>query len=88
MFASDPDRKPQAAADLLAQLYGLTGRERALVGLLLEGFDLREAAGRLGVGMNTVRTHLRQVFEKTNTHRQAELVSLLLRSVVTLRRGN
>jgi DNA-binding CsgD family transcriptional regulator len=36
--------------------------------------------------MNTVRTHMRLVLEKTGTHRQAELVSLLLRSVVTLQR--
>ena len=50
--------------------------------LQLEGFDLRRAADRLGVAVHTVRTHLRLVFEKTNTHRQAELVRILLRGVV------
>ena len=34
----------------------------------------------MDVSFNTVRTHLRQIFDKTGTHRQAELVSLLLRS--------
>jgi len=82
VFVSDPERKPKPSPELLAQLYGLTARESALVALLLEGLDLRKAADRLGVTMNTVRTHLREVFEKTNTHRQAELVSILLRGVV------
>ena len=56
----------------------------ALAALLLEGVDLREAAERLGVGLWTVRAHLQQIFEKTGTHRQAELVSLLFRSAVGL----
>jgi DNA-binding CsgD family transcriptional regulator len=86
VFVSDPERAPRTPPEHLAELYGLTPRESALVALLLDGCDLREAAGRLGVSMNTVRTHMRLVLEKTGTHRQAELVSLLLRSVVTLQR--
>ncbi|HXG77769.1 MAG TPA: LuxR C-terminal-related transcriptional regulator [Methyloceanibacter sp.] len=91
VFISDPERNPHThththtPAGLLAELYGFTGRESALAQLLLEGFDVREAAARLGIGMTTVRTHLRQVFEKTGTHRQAELVSVLLPSVVALK---
>ena len=81
-FVSDPDLEPRPPLQLLAQLYGLTGREAALLGLLLTGMDLREAADRMDVSFNTVRTHLRQIFDKTGTHRQAELVSLFLRSIV------
>jgi DNA-binding CsgD family transcriptional regulator/PAS domain-containing protein len=85
IFVTDPESKIGAAADLLADIYKLTPREAALVGLLIEGYDLSTAADQLGIGMPTARTHLRLIFEKTHTHRQAELVSLLLRSVVTLR---
>jgi DNA-binding CsgD family transcriptional regulator/PAS domain-containing protein len=84
VLVSDPETRPQAAPELLAGLYGLTAREAALVALLLEGLDLHDAAERLALSMNTVRTHLRGVFTKTGTRRQAELVSLLLRSVVSL----
>jgi DNA-binding CsgD family transcriptional regulator len=87
LFVTDPERKPRPSPELLAQLYGLTTRESALVALLLEGLDLGAAAQRLDVQMNTVRTHLRQVFEKTNTHRQAELVGVLFRSVLTAADG-
>ena len=34
---------------------------------------------RLGVAVTTVRTHLTHIFEKTGVHRQAELISFLLR---------
>jgi DNA-binding CsgD family transcriptional regulator len=79
VFIDDPERERETPRDLLKQLYGLTGREAELAALLMEGADLQEAGRRLGVGMNTARTHLRIVFEKTDTHRQAELVRLMLR---------
>ncbi|MGB6431170.1 MAG: helix-turn-helix transcriptional regulator [Candidatus Acidiferrales bacterium] len=78
-FVTDPERQRQPIPDVLKRLYGLTPREAALAALLLQGIDLREAAEQLEVSMNTARTHLRLVFEKTDTHRQSELVHLLLR---------
>jgi len=79
VFITDPERKPETPVQLLRRLYGLTGREAALAGLLLHGSDLKNAAGQLGMSMNTARTHLRLIFEKTDTHRQSELMHLLLR---------
>ncbi|MBX9777920.1 MAG: LuxR C-terminal-related transcriptional regulator [Xanthobacteraceae bacterium] len=88
VMVSDPAAKPQAAPQLLSALYGLTRREAALVSLLLEGLDLRDAAERLGLAMNTVRTHLRAVFHKTGTRRQSELIGLLSRSIAMLGRAD
>jgi DNA-binding CsgD family transcriptional regulator len=79
VFVSDPEREPEAVPEMLRRLYGLTTREAEVAALLMQGIDLHEAAGQLGVGMNTARTHLRLIFEKTDTHRQSELVHLLLR---------
>ena len=79
VFAIDPERKSEPAPDLLRRLYGFTKHEALLADLLLQGADLREAAEKLGVSMNTVRTHLRVIFGKTDTRRQAELVRVLLR---------
>ena len=79
VFVTDPERKSEATPDLLKRLYGLTDREAAVAALLLQGMELHEAAQQLRVSMHTARTHLRLIFEKTDTHRQAELVRLLLR---------
>jgi DNA-binding CsgD family transcriptional regulator len=36
-----------------------------------------EVADALGIAETTVKFHLRQLFEKTGTHRQADLVKLV-----------
>jgi DNA-binding CsgD family transcriptional regulator len=79
IFITDPEREPEAVPEMLKRLYGLTTREAEVAGLLMQGIELREAAGQLEVSMHTVRTHLRLIFEKTDTHRQSELVHILLR---------
>jgi DNA-binding CsgD family transcriptional regulator len=62
---------------LLRQAFGLTEREAMLAAHLAEGGDLRSFATRHSLSINTVRPYLRSVFDKTGTHRQAELVRLL-----------
>jgi DNA-binding CsgD family transcriptional regulator len=75
---ADPERAPEADADLLARLYGFTGREAAVAALLLEGRSPREAADELAMTENTVRTHIRHVFDKTGVERLADLVRVLM----------
>lgn len=59
-----------------AQLYGLTNAEAKLLKALLEAGSLDKALGRLSIARNTAKTQLRQVFQKTGTRRQSELVRL------------
>ena len=59
--------------------------EADLVRLLAAGHPLEAAAELRGVTMNTVRSQLKQVFAKTDTKRQAELVRLVLTGVCTIR---
>jgi len=84
-FVTDPDREPEPAPEKLRRLYGLTAREAAIVGELVRGRDLHEAAERLDMSVHTARTLLRFAFRKTDTHRQSELVGLVLRSPEGLR---
>jgi DNA-binding CsgD family transcriptional regulator len=77
VFANDPDLNAKIPGALLAQLYRLTERETKLAVLLLEGLDLHEISEHMAVSIHTVRTHLRHLFEKTNTRRQAELIRRL-----------
>jgi DNA-binding CsgD family transcriptional regulator len=79
VFIGNPEQEARSPADLLRRLYGLTRAEARLAAILLQGKDLAEAAGELGVTMNTVRTQLRCVFDKTGARRQAEIVRILLR---------
>ena len=65
----------------LSQTFGLTPAEARLTRLLAEGTSLAEAAARLGLRRETARTRIKIIFEKTGTHRQAELVSLVMRAV-------
>jgi DNA-binding CsgD family transcriptional regulator len=75
---SDPERRPSVASDLLTGLYGLTPREAELATELAAGRSLAEAAGCLRITQETARAYLKQVFLKTGTRRQAELVTLVL----------
>ena len=63
--------------DLLCKQYGLTYAEARVAALLLEGYGLPQCAELLSVTIDTVRSHLRNIFLQTSTHRQAEFVSSL-----------
>jgi DNA-binding CsgD family transcriptional regulator len=52
--------------------------------LLAEGHALEEVASRRAVTINTARSQLKQVFAKTDTRRQGELVRLVLTGVASL----
>ena len=75
---ADPERAPEPDADLLARLYGFTAREAGVAALLLQGLSPNEAAGELAMTENTVRTHIRHLFDKTGVERLADLVRLLM----------
>jgi DNA-binding CsgD family transcriptional regulator len=75
---ADPERAPEPCADLIARLYGFTAREAGVAALLLRGLSPSEAAGKLAMTENTVRTHIRHLFDKTGVERLADLVRLLM----------
>ena len=72
--AVTPRPAPLAA---IAALFDLTPGEARVLELIGAGRTNAEIAVVLGVAISTVRTHLLRLFEKTGTHRQAELVGLM-----------
>jgi DNA-binding CsgD family transcriptional regulator/uncharacterized protein YhfF len=81
LFVDDPDdRGPPAEANLYSRAFKLTPAEARLAVHLVSGASLTEAADEFGVTHNTVRAQLRAIFDKTDTHRQADLVRLLHKS--------
>ncbi|HEY3531813.1 MAG TPA: hypothetical protein VGL43_01680 [Casimicrobiaceae bacterium] len=77
-FSSLDVPETQSDPEMLASLYGFSKAELRLVSALLRGENLLQIAGRNCVSLATVRTQLKSVFAKTNTHRQAEVIQLLL----------
>ncbi|MBU9134209.1 helix-turn-helix transcriptional regulator [Burkholderia multivorans] len=86
VFVTEPDRPADIDPDCIATTFDLTPREAALAALLAGGMDLGEAAARLGIGIGTARGYLKQILAKTGTHRQAELVSLVVRAALPVMR--
>jgi len=68
-------------------VFGLTAKEAALAAALTSGLTLKQAAAERMVSMATARTQLAQLFRKTRTNQQSQLVSLL-RSIRPIGRNN
>jgi DNA-binding CsgD family transcriptional regulator len=77
VIIQDPDGERQERKTLLQQRFKLTSAEAEIALEIIKGHGRAAAAGRLGISAGTARIHLQRVFEKTGTHRQAELVRLL-----------
>lgn len=75
---SDLDATPYLDEAALQSAFGLSPAEARVSALVGRGERLEDAASLLGISPNTARTHLKRIFEKTATHRQAELVKVLL----------
>lgn len=77
-------RTVQPLERLVMQLFDLTPSEAHLATLLATGLTLAEAADKLGLTENTVRTYCKTILNKVGVGRQADLVALILRSVAVL----
>lgn len=64
-----------------ATAFGLTPAEQRLCELLQMDCTLKDAAEQLDIAVDTVRQRLKVIFQKTDTHRQSELISLFNRLI-------
>jgi DNA-binding CsgD family transcriptional regulator/PAS domain-containing protein len=69
---------PTTYRDHWQTLWQLTRAEALLAKHLADGLSLAQAADAAGVTKNTVRTQLGSLLSKTGTHRQADLIRILL----------
>jgi DNA-binding CsgD family transcriptional regulator len=68
---------PAPTVELIQSLFDLTPAEARVARSLATGQSVGEIASSAGVSLNTVRTQVRGVLEKTACHRQTDLVTLL-----------
>lgn len=77
--AAGPRRAPAPDAQELIQRFGLTPTEaRVTAGLVRGGKSLEQVAADLGIARSTAAFHLRNIFAKTGTRRQVDLVARVL----------
>jgi DNA-binding CsgD family transcriptional regulator len=78
VFITDPERRRELPEEVLIRLFRFTRAEAALAIRVVTGMNLKQAADDLAITINTARLHLQRVLNKTGTHRQSDLVRLLL----------
>ena len=78
VYVTDNHCRAPLSAQTLCTVFGLTPTEAQVARLLANGHRPEEIATTMGVAPTTIAFHLRNTFSKTATHRQAELVALLL----------
>jgi DNA-binding CsgD family transcriptional regulator len=61
-----------------AQADGLTQREREVALLVADGLRSREVAERLGIASQTVKSHLKTIFDKLGVRNRVELARRLV----------
>ncbi|MCG8357746.1 MAG: helix-turn-helix transcriptional regulator [Kiloniellales bacterium] len=76
MLVKDPQLESTDTTAEFVSAYSLTKAEARLLRCLIDGQGLFEAAERLNITRNTARTHMRNIYAKVGTHRQADLVRL------------
>jgi DNA-binding NarL/FixJ family response regulator len=68
-----------ASDDLSPPVASLSAREREVLELLVAGLIHKEVAEQLGIGLETVRTHVSRIYEKLHVRSRAEAVVKYLR---------
>jgi DNA-binding CsgD family transcriptional regulator len=77
VFIAKPSQVSLPDVRQLRDHFGLTDAQARLAVEIVKGDGLTVCARRLGIAVTTARTHLRQIFQKTDTRRQAEFVRLI-----------
>jgi DNA-binding NarL/FixJ family response regulator len=63
-----------ATSHRMPELGSLTKREREVLACLAKGFAYKEIADQLKISFETVRTHLRTIYDKLHVHSRTEAV--------------
>lgn len=84
MFALRPEKDTAQRITPICRLHGLSPVETRLVCHLVAGMTMCEAALVMRIKQLTARTYLKQIFLKTGARRQAELIRMMMASLLPL----
>ncbi len=74
----DPTVSAEVDVDVFSEHFGLTAAEARVAACLALGETARQAADTLGIGVETVRTHVKSILRKMGTNRQVDAVRMLV----------
>jgi DNA-binding CsgD family transcriptional regulator len=84
LFVAEEHLTAARPLNAFAARYGLTRMESRVLAEIITGDGLPWVAERLRIGSTTARSHLQQVFLKTETARRAELVRLFFEATAPI----
>ncbi len=67
--------RPQPSAG-----HALTPQELKMLALLADGYSYLNAAGQLGISINTIRNHVRSIYDKLHVHSKSEAVAKAIKA--------
>lgn len=70
----------QELAPPSGQSHGLSARELQVLKLLVDGHSYKTAASELGISLDTLRFHIRNIYEKLHVHSKSDAVLKAIRS--------
>ncbi len=68
---------PQSSTHQVKVVPNFTPRESQVIGLLRNGMCDKSMAKTLDISVTTIRTHVRNIYERTGVHSRTELISVL-----------
>ena len=78
VFIIDPSALQLPSAARLVDLFGLTPAQAKIALEFASGGSYKEVARRLRMSVETVRSHVKEIYPKTRVKRQADMVRLIL----------
>ncbi len=78
VFIIDPSALQLPSVARLVEIFGLTQAQARVAREFSIGGSYKEVARRLGISVETVRSHIKDIYPKTRVNRQADLVRLIL----------
>lgn len=77
LVVADPERVCLPSPDVIADVLRLSRSEAALVHVMALGASVTEAAQECNLSVQSARTYLKRIFQKTQTSRQSDLMRLV-----------
>jgi DNA-binding CsgD family transcriptional regulator len=73
------EASPEEIAPIVMSLYGLSGQERTVSGLVFQGQSTQAISHQLRIAEHTVQDHMKAIFDKTGVRSRRELVATVFR---------
>ena len=66
-------------ADIRARFLTLSGREKEVLQSLVDGNSYKMVAAEMGISVDTVRSHIRNIYDKLHVNSKSEAVAKALK---------